>query len=145
MDLQDPTAKMSTTAGGENGRVYVLDGADAIRKKFRSAKTDSGREVRRGEGKEGIANLIDILSVASGATPKQIEADFEASGYGDFKTAVGDAVAEFLAPVRERYEELRPDEAELERILAAGAERARAIASGTLADVRERMGVGEPS
>ena len=145
MDLQDPMAKMSTTAGGESGRVYVLDDADAIRKKFRSAKTDSGREVRRGEGKEGIANLIDILSVATGATPEQIESDFGGSGYGDFKTAVGDAVAEFLAPVRERYEELRPDEAELERILAGGADRARAIASGTLADVRERMGVGEPS
>ena len=144
MDLQDPTVKMSTTAGGENGRVYVLEEPDSIRKKFRSAKTDSGREVRRGEGKEGVANLIDILTVARGSTPEEIEAEFEGSGYGDFKAAVGDAVAEFLAPVRERYAELRGDEAELERILAGGADRARALAAPTLADVRERMGVAEP-
>ncbi len=104
MDLQDPTAKMSTTGGTEAGRVYVLDEPDAIRKKFRSAKTDSGREVERGEGKEGVANLIDILSVARGSTPEEIEAEFEGSGYGDFKTAVGDAVVDLLAPVRERYD-----------------------------------------
>jgi len=144
MDLQDPTAKMSTTAGGEAGRVYVLDEPDAIRKKFRSAKTDSGREVRRGDGKEGIANLIDILSVATGSTPEEIETRFADSGYGDFKVAVGDAVVDYLTPVRERYAELRADEAELERILAAGAERARELAAPTLGEVRRRMGVAEP-
>ena len=144
MDLQDPTAKMSTTAGGEAGRVYVLDEPDAVRKKFRSAVTDSGREVKRGEGKEGISNLIDILAVVGDRTPDSIEAEFEGSGYGDFKTAVGDAVADHLAPVRERYAELRGDEAELERALAAGAEAARALTVPVLADVREAMGVGEP-
>ena len=144
MDLQDPTAKMSTTGGSEAGTVYVLDEPDAIRKKVRSAQTDSGRDVRRGEGKEGIANLIDVLSVVRGVGPETIEADFEGAGYGDFKAAVGDAVAEYLAPVRERYAGLRADEAGLERVLAAGADRAREIAAGTLAEVRRSMGVAEP-
>ena len=145
MDLQDPSSKMSTTSGSEAGTVYVLDEPAAVAKKFRSAVTDSGREVRRGEGKEGIANLIDILSVVRGIGPDEVEAEFEGAGYGDFKAAVGEAVADYLAPVRERYAELRGDEAELERILAAGADRAREIASETLADVRARMGVAEPS
>jgi tryptophanyl-tRNA synthetase len=144
MDLQDPTSKMSTTAGGEAGTVYVLDGPEAIGKKLRSAKTDSGREVARGEGKEGIENLIEILAVVRGSTPEEIESEFAGSGYGDFKGAVGDAVADYLAPIRERYAELRPDEAELERALRAGAERARDIAAPVLADVRDAMGVAEP-
>ncbi|MCB0864803.1 MAG: tryptophan--tRNA ligase [Solirubrobacterales bacterium] len=144
MDLQDPFSKMSTTSGGDAGRVYVLDEPDAIRKKFRSAVTDSGREVRRGSGKEGIANLIDVLAVVGGRTPESIEAEFEGAGYGDFKMAVGDAVAEYLAPVRERYAGLREDEAELERALAAGAGAAREICAPVLADVREAMGVAEP-
>jgi tryptophanyl-tRNA synthetase len=94
MDLQEPTRKMSTTAGSENGRVYVLEEPDAIRKKLRSAVTDSGREVKRGEGKEGIENLIEILAVVTGASPERVESDFEGSGYGDFKAAVGVAGAE---------------------------------------------------
>ena len=144
MDLQEPTRKMSTTGGSPAGTVLVLDEPAAIAKKFRSAVTDSGREVKRGEGKEGIANLIDILSVVRGITPEDVEAEFEGAGYGDFKAAVGEAVAGFLAPVRERYAELRGDEAELERILAAGADRARSIAAPVLAEVRDRMGVAEP-
>src|SRR4029079_479378 len=146
-DLQDPTNKMSTTAGGESGRVYVLDEPDAIRKKFRSAFTASAREVRGGGpegGKEGIENLIEILCVVRGVGPEEVESEFEGKGYGDFKSAVGDAVAEFLAPVRERYAELRADPGELERTLAAGAERAGAIAAPFLADVREAMGVAAP-
>jgi len=144
MDLQDPTSKMSTTAGSDAGRVYVLDEPDAVAKKIRSSKTDSGREVTRGEGKEGIANLIEILAVVGGVGPEQVEAEFDGAGYGDFKAAVADAVAEYLAPVRERYADLRGDVAGLERILGAGAEKAREIAAGTLADVRRRMGVGRP-
>ncbi len=145
MDLQDPLAKMSTTAGGDAGRVYVLDDPGAIGKKFRSAVTDSGREVRRGEGKEGITNLIEILAVVGDRSPESIEAEFEGSGYGDFKAAVGDAVTAYLAPVRERYADLRGDEAALERALAQGAAAARAISAPVLADVRDAMGVGEPS
>ena len=144
MDLQEPTNKMSTTAGGDAGRVYVLDEEKAIRKKFGSAVTDSGREVVRGPGKEGITNLIGILSVATGKTQEEIEAEFAGAGYGDFKKAVADAVVGYLAPVRESYPAIREDEAEIERILAGGADRAREIASATLADVREAMGVGTP-
>ena len=144
MDLQDPTRKMSTTGGNPAGTVLVLDEPAAIAKKFRSAKTDSGREVRRGEGKEGIENLIEILCVVRGGTPDEVEAEFADVGYGDFKGAVGDAVVDYLAPVRERYAALRADAAELERILAAGAGRARSIAAPVLADVRDRMGVAEP-
>ncbi len=144
MDLQDPTSKMSTTGGTEQGTVLVLDEPDAIAKKFRSAVTDSGAEVRRGPGKEGISNLIEILAVVRGVEPEAIEREFEGSGYGDFKKAVAEAVIDYLSPVRERYTELRGDEAELERLLAVGAEKARAIAAGVVADVRDRMGVGPP-
>jgi tryptophanyl-tRNA synthetase len=145
MDLQDPTGKMATTGGTEPGTVFVLDEPDAIRKKVRSAVTDSGTDVRRGEGKEGIANLIEILAAIRGTDPDSVEREFEGSGYGEFKTAVAEAVVEYLAPVRERYAELRADEAGLEATLSAGAGKARAIASDTLADVRDRMGVGPNS
>ncbi len=145
MDLQDPSAKMTTTGGSEQGTLYVLDEPDAARKKVLSAVTDSGREVARGEGKEGIANLIEILAVIRGVNPDQVEAEFAGTGYGDFKAAVADAVIEYLAPVRERYQALRPDEAALEAALEAGAEKARAIAAATLAEVRAAMGVGAAS
>jgi tryptophanyl-tRNA synthetase len=142
MDLQEPSNKMSTTTGSEAGTVYVLDEPDAIRKKLGSAVTDSGREIVRGEGKAGIANLIEILAVARGVDPAEVEREFEGAGYGDFKKAVAEAIVEFLAPVRERYAELRPDESALEQTLAAGAEKARAIAAGTVAEARDRMGIG---
>jgi tryptophanyl-tRNA synthetase len=143
MDLQDPTSKMSTTGGTQQGTLYVLDEPDAIVKKLKSAVTDSGREIVRGPEKPGVSNLVEILAVARGVSPEQVEADMrEARGYGDLKAAVAEAVVEMLAPVRERYSELRTDEAALEAVLADGAERARAIASETLADVRERMGIG---
>jgi tryptophanyl-tRNA synthetase len=142
MDLQDPTSKMSTTGGSEAGTVLVLDDPKTVTKKIKSAVTDSGSEVKRGPGKEGVANLIQILAVARGTSEDEVERDFDGSGYGDFKAAVADAVVDYLAPVRERYEELRPDERALEEILTAGAEKARAIAAGTIAEVREAMGVG---
>jgi tryptophanyl-tRNA synthetase len=144
MNLQDPETRMSTTYGSEQGTVFIVDEADAVRKKVRSAVTDSGTEVRRAPDKAGIANLIEILSVVRGVPPEEIEREFEGSGYGDFKAAVAEAVVEYLAPVRKGYAELRGDEAALEATLAAGAEKARAIASGTLSDVREVMGIGPP-
>jgi tryptophanyl-tRNA synthetase len=144
MDLQEPTRKMSTTGGSEQGTVYVLDEPKAIEKKIKSAVTDSGSEVRRGEGKGGIANLIEILAAVRGVAPDAIEADFAEARYGEFKGAVAEAVVGYLTGVRERYTELRDDAGELERVLAGGAERAREIAAETLADVRERMGVGAP-
>jgi tryptophanyl-tRNA synthetase len=145
MDLQEPERKMSTTGATEAGTLYVLDEPAAIRKKLGSAVTDSGREVRRAEGKPGVSNLIEMLAVARGIGPDEVEREFEGAGYGDFKKAVGEAVAELLAPVRERYAELRPDTAALEATLAAGAERARAIAAPTLVEVRDRMGIGAPA
>jgi tryptophanyl-tRNA synthetase len=142
MDLQEPTNKMSTTGGSEAGTVLVLDDPETVTKKIKSAVTDSGSEVKRGEGKEGVANLIEILAVARGTGEEDIEREFARSGYGDFKAAVAEAVVDLLAPVRERYEELRPDQPALETTLAAGAEKAREIASGTLAEVRSVMGIG---
>jgi tryptophanyl-tRNA synthetase len=144
MNLQDPETRMSTTYGSEQGTVYILDEEEAVRKKVRSAVTDSGTEVRRGPGKAGISNLIEILAVIRGIDPAEIEREFDGSGYGDFKSAVGEALVDYLASVRERYPELRADEAGLETILSAGADKARTIASETLADVREAMGIGPP-
>lgn len=145
MDLQDPTSKMSTTSGSEQGTVYVLDEPKAIEKKIGSAVTDSGSEVRRGREKPGITNLIEIVAAILGVDPGTVEDSFVASRYGEFKKAVAAEVVAYLEPVRERYSELREDEAALESILARGAEQAREIAAQTLADVRGRMGVGAPS
>jgi tryptophanyl-tRNA synthetase len=142
MDLQEPERKMSTTGSSEAGTIYVLDEPEAIRKKLGSAVTDSGREIVRGTDKPGVTNLIDVLAVTRGVDPTEIEREFEGTGYGDFKAAVAEGVVEMLAPVHERYAELRSDQAALEAALAAGAEKARAIAAPTLAEVRERMGFG---
>jgi tryptophanyl-tRNA synthetase len=144
MDLQEPTSKMSTTSGREQGTVYVLDEPKAIEKKLASAVTDSGSEVRRGEQKPGVSNLIEILAAVRGSDPDAVESEFAASRYGDFKKTVAAEVVAYLAPVRERYTALRADESALEAILENGAGRAREIAAHTLADVRERMGVGRP-
>jgi tryptophanyl-tRNA synthetase len=144
MDLQDPTVKMSTTGGGERGTVYVLDEPKAIERKLKSAVTDSGSEVRRAPEKPGITNLIEILAAVRGVDTASVESEFADARYGDFKAAVASAVVDYLTPVRERYEELRADESSLESILQGGAQRARAMAAETLADVRERMGVGGP-
>ena len=142
MDLQEPERKMSTSGATEAGTLYVLDEPRAIRKKLGSAVTDSGREVERSPEKPGVTNLIEVLAVARGVDPAEIEQEFADAGYGDFKAAVAEAVVDFLAPVRERYAELRPDEAALEQALGAGAAKARAIAAPTLAEVRDRMGIG---
>jgi len=144
MDLQEPTRKMSTTGAGEQGIVFVLDEPAAIIKKLRSAVTDSGSEVRRGPEKPGISNLIEIRAAVRGSSPQEVESEFAGAGYGDFKSAVAESVVEYLAPVRERYAQLRADDAELESVLADGARRAHAIATGTVAEVRELMGVGAP-
>jgi tryptophanyl-tRNA synthetase len=141
-DLQDPERKMSTTGSSELGTLYVLDPPEDVRRKLQRAVADSGREIVRREDKPGISNLIEIMAAARGVAPEAVEREFAGSGYGDFKSAVADTVVDWLAPVRERYPELRADDDELEGILEAGAERARAIARETLADVRTAMGVG---
>ncbi|HYY05129.1 MAG TPA: tryptophan--tRNA ligase [Candidatus Limnocylindria bacterium] len=143
MDLQEPTRKMSTTGSTIEGTLYVLDEPKAVEKKIKRAVTDSGTEIRRDPDKPGVSNLIDILAAARGVTPEQVEADMDsARGYGDLKAATAEAVIAMLAPVREGYAALRSDENRLEEILAAGAERARAIAVDTMRDVRSAMGVG---
>jgi tryptophanyl-tRNA synthetase len=144
MDLQEPTKRMSTTSGTPQGTVRVLDEPDVVLKKFRSAVTDSGREILRGDDKPGITNLIAILSVATGKGPEEIEAEYDGAGYGQFKSDVGEAVAAMLTPVRERYLELRRDEAELLRLLDVGAEKARDASAPTLESMYERMGFVRP-
>jgi tryptophanyl-tRNA synthetase len=144
MDLANPESKMSTTSGSEDGTLYVLDEPAAIERKLKRAVTDSGEEIRGAPEKPGITNLIDILAVVRGVEPAAIERDFAGARYGDLKAALAAEVTAYLAPVRERYAQLRADVPRLEAALRDGAERARAIASTTLADVRQAMGVGPP-
>jgi tryptophanyl-tRNA synthetase len=145
MDLQSPDAKMSTTGSTEAGRIYIDDEADTIVRKIKRAQTDSGSGVVRAPDKAGITNLIDIYSVARDMPPEQVEREFEGQGYGTFKQSVGEAVAELLAPVRERYAELRADDDALASTLRAGADRAREIAVPTMAEVHSAMGLGPRS
>jgi tryptophanyl-tRNA synthetase len=144
MDLQRPESKMSTSNASVEGTVYVLDEPAAIEKKFKRAVTDSGSEIRRDPSKPGIGNLIEILAAIRGVGSGAIEGEYAGARYGDFKGAVAAAVIDYLAPVRERYADLRADEAGLDARLAEGAERAREIAGPTLADVRRAMGFGGP-
>jgi tryptophanyl-tRNA synthetase len=141
MDLQEPTNKMSTTLSSEQGAVYLSDTADAIRKKFKSAVTDSEREVRyEPEQKPGVSNLLEIMNVATGEPIDVLEQRFGGAGYGEFKEAVGAAVVELLEPIQDRYRKLRSDERELQRLLAVGAEKARRASEPTLEAMYERMG-----
>ncbi|HEX3806621.1 MAG TPA: tryptophan--tRNA ligase [Gaiellaceae bacterium] len=145
MDLQEPAKKMATTGGTPQGTVLLLDEPDTIRKKFKTAVTDSGREIQYApDEKPGVSNLIEILSVASGRTIPEVEAAFEGRGYGDLKGDVGEAVVELVAPIQERYRELRSDEAELRRLLAIGADKAREVSAPTLRQMYERMGFVAP-
>jgi tryptophanyl-tRNA synthetase len=140
MDLQDPERKMSTTGGTPLGTVRLLDPPDVVRKKFKSAVTDSGSEIRRAPDKPGISNLIEIMSVATGDEMEAIEARYDGQGYGRFKEEVAEAVVTLLEPIRRRYEELRTDPRELQRLLARGAEKAREASDPTLAAMLDRMG-----
>jgi tryptophanyl-tRNA synthetase len=144
MDLQEPDRKMSTTGGTPQGTVGLLDPPDTVRRKVRSAVTDSGNEVRRGEDKPGITNLIDMMAVATGSTPEEIEARFDGTGYGRFKEEVAEAVVALLDPIRLRYGELRANQAVLRAILAEGAAKAELIAAATLEVAYERVGFVAP-
>ena len=141
MDLQEPTNKMSTTLSSAQGAVYIVDTPAAIRKKFKSAVTDSEREIRYDPPeKPGISNLLEIMSVATGEPIEALEQRFQAAGYGDLKEAVGESVVELLTPIRETYDALRADERELQRLLAVGAEKARRASEPTLDAMYENMG-----
>jgi tryptophanyl-tRNA synthetase len=145
MDLQEPQRKMSTTGGTPQGTILLLDPPDTIRKKVRSAVTDSGSEVRRGDDKPGVTNLIDIMTVATGETAEQIEGQYDGGGYGPFKNDVAEAIVALLEPIQSRFHELRGDAGELDRMLAIGAAKARNAAAPTLREMYERMGFVLPT
>jgi tryptophanyl-tRNA synthetase len=140
-NLQEPERLMSTTRGAPQGVVRMIDEPDIVRKKFKTAVTDSGTDVRHDpEGKAGVSNLIEIMAVATGTSIGEIESRFDGQGYGQFKEAVAEAVVELFVPIQERYRELRADEGELRRLLAVGAEKAREASAPTLEAMYERMG-----
>ena len=140
-DLQDPTSKMSKSAVSQSGVIDLLEDPLVIAKRIRSAVTDAGREVRFDPaGKPGVSNLMRILGALSGRSIEVIEADYEGRGYGDLKKEVAEVVVETATPYRNRTLELMADPAELDRILAQGADRARQVASATLARVYDRVG-----
>ena len=140
-DLVEPTAKMSKSSSSPQGIVDLLDEPTAIRRKITRAVTDAGSEIRADEdAKPGVTNLLRIYSALSGESIASLEARYAGAGYGTFKKELAEVVVDAIAPVRERTEKMLADEAELDRLLAAGAARARAIASQTMAAVRDRVG-----
>jgi tryptophanyl-tRNA synthetase len=141
MNLQEPDIKMSKSRGAESGTVLMLDPPDAIRKKLKTAVTDSGSEVRYDpEQKPGVSNLIELMTVVTGDSIQDIEARYDGSGYGSFKGDVAEAIIEVLAPIRQRYEDLRADVGELDRLFQIGAEKAREASAPTLELIYERLG-----
>lgn len=141
MDLQDPTNRMSKSASSPKGVVGLLDDPKQLVKKFRSAVTDSETDVRYDRrDKAGISNLLEIMSAATGREIADLEAEYGDGGYGTFKSAVADAVVEMLRPVQERYADLVKDPGEVQRVLADGAERARAVSAPKLEKAKDAMG-----
>ena len=145
MDLQEPEKKMSTTGGTSNGTVYILDPPDEVRRKFKTAVTDSGREVRHTDDKPGVANLIEVMTVATGESIADVESRYDGEGYGTFKGDVAEAVVALLEPFQTRFQEIREDDGELHRLLALGAEKAREASRATLEAMYERMGFVRPT
>ncbi len=140
MSLQDPEKKMSKSDDNANAYVAILDDRDTIIRKFKRAVTDSESCVRLSEDKKGVSNLIGIYSCVTGKTPEEIEREFEGKGYGEFKLAVGEAVADELAPIKENYEKIIADKAEIERIFSLGDERAEKIARKTYFKAMKKVG-----
>ena len=138
--LQNPLEKMSKSDKDQNAMVSIIDPADAIMRKFKRAVTDSDSRIVFSEDKPGISTLLSIYSAFSGESIADAERRFEGMGYGDFKLAVGETVADALAPIRQKYEQYLADKGELERIMKMGAERARAIAERTMQKVRKKIG-----
>lgn len=143
MSLADPEKKMSKSDENENAVVRVLDPRDVIMRKFKRAVTDSGSEVRRGEGKAGIENLVSIYGAVTGKSAEEIEREFEGMGYGDFKSAVGEACADALEPVQAEYTRILSDKAYLEDVMKNGAEFAESAARRTMSKVRRKVGFAE--
>jgi tryptophanyl-tRNA synthetase len=144
-DLQDPTAKMSKSSSSQAGIIDLLDEPNRSAKKIRSAVTDTGREIRFDpENKPGVSNLLSIYAALSGRTMDDLTAAYEGKGYGDLKKDLGVVVADFVAPIQQRTQAYLDDPAELDRVLAIGAEKARQVASATLAAVYDRVGFLPP-
>jgi tryptophanyl-tRNA synthetase len=141
MSLDDPTKKMSKSAGSDNSYVAVMDPPDVIRRKIRRAVTDSGSEVRGGSDKPALTNLLDIYSALAGDPVDDIVARYEGKGYADLKADLGEVAVDALAPIQARIRELEADKSYTLEVLKTGAERAEAIAARTLAKVRERVGL----
>ena len=140
MSLQEPTKKMSKSDENPNAFITILDDKDTIVRKFKRAVTDSDMEIRYAEGKDGINNLLTIYSVVTGKSIAEAEAEFAGKGYGDFKLAVGEAVADHLKPIRDRFAELRSDKAQLESFYHAGADKALYVSQKTLSKVYKKIG-----
>ena len=140
MSLAEPTKKMSKSDENPNAIVHILDSKDDIIRKFKRAVTDSGSEIKVGEGKDGINNLITIYSAFTGKSVEEIEREFEGRGYGEFKIAVGEACADALAPVQARYNEVLSDKAYLEAVMKEGADKASYFARKTLTKVKKKVG-----
>jgi len=140
MSLAEPAKKMSKSDDNENATVRILDNKDVIIRKFKRAVTDSASEVKQAEGKDGINNLINIYSCFTGKSVADIEREFEGRGYGDFKLAVGEACADALRPVQEKYSALIADKAYLDTVMRAGAESASYFARKTLSKVKKKIG-----
>jgi tryptophanyl-tRNA synthetase len=134
---------MSTSSlSSEDGRLLMLDEPEAVRRKFKRAVTDSGSEIRHDwESKPGVSNLLEILHGVTGEPIPALEARYEGKGYGHLKLDTAEAVVEHMAPIRERHAALMAEPAELDRLMALGASRARAIAAPVLAQARARMGL----
>jgi tryptophanyl-tRNA synthetase len=142
MDLQNPTRKMSKSEASPQGTIGVLEDAKVITKKIKSAVTDSDTQVRHDrDAKPGVSNLIEIHAAVTGQTIADVEKQFGDGGYGTFKTAVAEAVVEYLQPVQARYHELAADPAEVDRLLAVGADAATAIADPVLARASKAAGL----
>lgn len=143
MSLQEPTRKMSKSDENVNATIMLLDDKDTIIRKFKRAVTDSEAEVRYGEDKPGISNLMDIYGCVTGKTNDEITAEFAGKGYGDFKLAVGEAVADELAPLQKRYEELLKDKAYIENCIKENDAKAAYFANKTLRKVHKKIGLTE--
>ena len=143
MSLADPTKKMSKSDENLNATILLLDDRDTVIRKFKRAVTDSEAVVRHSEDKPGISNLMDIYGCVTGKTYEEIEREFEGKGYGDFKLAVGEAVADELEPLQKRYAELLKDKAYIERCIKANDEKAAYVANKTLRKVHKKIGLTE--
>jgi tryptophanyl-tRNA synthetase len=143
MSLQEPTKKMSKSDENVNASIFLLDDTDTIIRKFKRAVTDSDNEIRYSKDKPGISNLIEIYGVATGKSIAETEKEFDGKGYGDFKLAVGEAVAAMLKPIQDRFDQLSKDKAYMDEIIKNNADKASYYANKTLRKAQKKVGFPE--